>query len=134
MAILPSVFSAESNRGTGSSFEPMPAGWYEAEAVKSEIKDTAKGGKMLSVQFQILEPEDFAKRRVFANYNIENANPMAVEIAYRDLAALCDACGIPEVEDTVDLHNIPIQIKLKIESGNSQYPDRNAIVGYKAVV
>lgn len=130
MAQLPSVFAAEDNRGA-SSFEPMPVGWYEAEITKSEMKTTKSGGQMLSCQFKILAPEEHAKRIVFGNYNLVNANPQAVEIAQRELASLCDACEVSEIEDSVDLHGIPIAIKLKIEAGNASYPDRNAIAGYK---
>lgn len=130
MAMLPNVFRAEDNRGSG--FDPLPAGWYEAEVTKSEIKPTKSGGQMLSVAFKIIEGE-FAKRVVYANYNLVNANPQAVEIAKRELAALCDAAGIDEIEDSAELHGIPIQIKLKIEEGNAQYPDRNAVSGYKSV-
>jgi hypothetical protein len=130
MAMLPNVFRAEDNRGSG--FDPIPSGWYEAEATKSELKDTKSGGKMLSVAFKIIDGE-YAKRVVYANFNLVNANPMAVEIAQRELAALCDAAGVDELEDSADLHGVPVQIKLKIEAGNAQYPDRNAISGYKKV-
>lgn len=130
MTMLPSVFRVEDNRGSG--FDPIPAGWYEAEANKSEIKETRSGGKMLSVAFQIIDGEH-AKRVVYANFNLVNGNPIAVCFGHRELASLCDAIGIDELEDSSDLHGIPVQIRLKIEAGNAQYPDRNVISGYKSV-
>jgi len=128
MAILPNVFKADDSP---SGYEPIPAGWYEAEVVKSEMKDTKSGGKMLSVQFKVLEGEH-ENRLVFANFNLINANPTAVEIAQRELGNLVNACGLDEVEDSADLHSIPIAIKVKIQEGNAAYPEpRNAIAAYK---
>ena len=128
MAMLPNVFKAEEST---SSYEPIPAGWYEAEVAKSEMKDTKSGGKMLSVQFRILEGEH-EKRIVYANFNLVNPNPTAVEIAQRELGNLVHACGLDEIEDSTEIHGIPIAIRVKIQDGTPAYPEpRNAIAVYK---
>jgi hypothetical protein len=128
MAMLPNVFKADN---TTSSYEPIPAGWYEAEVAKSEMKDTKSGGKMLSVQFKIIDG-DYEKRVVYANFNLVNSNPQAVEIAQRELGNLIHACGLEDIEDSVDLHGIPIAIRVKIQEGTAAYPEpRNAIAAYK---
>ena len=130
MAMLPNVFKAEESTG---SYEPIPAGWYEAEVSKSEMKDTKSGGKMLSVQLKIIDGE-YEKRIVYANFNLVNANPQAVEIAQRELGNLIHACGFEEIEDSVELHGIPIAIRVKIQEGTAAYPEpRNAIAAYKPV-
>ena len=126
--MLPNVFKGEE---TTSSYEPIPAGWYEAEVTKSEMKDTKSGGKMLSVAFKVIEG-DYEKRIVYANFNLVNSNPQAVEIAQRELGNLIHACGLEEIEDSVELHGIPVGIRVKIQDGTPAYPDpRNAIAGYK---
>jgi len=128
MAMLPNVFKGEKST---SNYDPIPAGWYEAEMIKSEMKETKTGGKMLSVQFKVIEG-DFANRFVYANYNLVNSSPMAVEIAQRELGNLIHACGLEDIEDSAELHGVPVGIRVKIQDGTPAYPDpRNAIAGYK---
>jgi hypothetical protein len=131
MAMLPSVFKAEDNRGPGN--DAMPAGWYIAEAVRSELKNSKKGGKYLSFMFNVLEPEEHANRKVFTNINLVNASTVAVEIGEKTLASLMDACEVEETEDTVDLHNIPIYIKLSVKAGDANWPERNEIKDYLSI-
>lgn len=95
-----------------SGFDPLPAGWYNARIVESEIKPTNAGdGAMLAVQYEIIDGQ-YSNRRVFQNFNIENKNPVAVKIAYEQLSALSYCCGVLDVQDSTMLHGIPLQIKL----------------------
>ena len=132
MALLPNVFSPEETKTM--SFEPIPEDWYEAELVKSELKTTKdKAGKYLSFNFKVLEGE-YEGRFIFANLNIVNKNDMAVKIAQSDLKAICEAVGFQgDLEDTVDLHNIPLAIKVSLKPETSQWPAKNEIKGYKSL-
>ena len=135
MALLPSVFIPEENEDM--EFKPLKGGWYPAELVKSELKTTKdKKGKYLSFQFKIIEDANDEKsegRFVFTNLNIVNKNETAVKIAHSDLKAICEAVGHEgELEDTVDLHNIPLMIKLSVKPETPQWPAKNEIKGYKA--
>ena len=69
---------------------------------------------------------------VFTNLNLVNPNQQAVEIAQRELASLCEACGLDEIEDSTELHGIPHYIKLAIKAADAQWPAKNIIKGYKA--
>ena len=132
MAMLPEVFNAKDSEKM-SGFEPLPKGWYLAEIVKTEMKDTKAGtGKYLTCQFKVLEPEEFAKRYVFNLMNLVNPNQVAVEIAQKELASLCEACGLDEIEDSTELHGIPIGIQLKIKPGDANYAAKNEIKQYCA--
>lgn len=129
MAMLPNVF-VSSNVETDND-DLLPEGWYTAQIVKSEIKDTTTGGKYLSLHFKIVEG-DFAKRYVFANLNLVNANATTVKIAQQQLKKICDALGVEEVEDTADLHGQDLQIRVKTQAATSNYPAKSDIKDFKA--
>ena len=132
MAQLPSVFNAKDSDKMGG-FEPIPAGWYIAEVAKSEYKATAaKTGHYLTCQIKILEPEDYKGRVVFNLMNLDNPNQTAVEIAQKELASICEACGLDELEDSTELHGIPMGLRLGIDPGDANWPPKNKIRAYKA--
>ena len=135
MALLPSVFVPE--EAEDMQFTVIKSGWYPAELVKSTLKDTRnKDGKYLEFQFKIIEDANDEKsegRFVFANLNIVNKNETAVKIAHSDLKAICEAVGFEgDLEDTVDLHNIPLMINVKLKPETPDWPAKNEIKGYKA--
>lgn len=132
MALLPNVFVPD--EAESMEFEVLPADWYPAEIVKSELKDTKnKDGKYIALKFRILEGA-YEGRFVFTNLNIVNKNETAVRIANSDLKAICEAVGFEgELEDTVDLHNIEMEIKLTVKPETSEWPAKNEIKSYRAV-
>jgi hypothetical protein len=131
MAILPDVFTPD--EATSDPFTPLPADWYEAEILSSEVKSTkAKDGKYISLKFVILEGE-FKDRFVFTNLNIVNKSDVAVRIAQSDLKKICDACGVDSLEDTEDLHNVPMQIKLSVKPETSQWPAKNEVKDFRGL-
>lgn len=130
MPLLPNVFApseAESN-----PFAPIAADWYEAEITKSELKSTKdKTGKYLALTFRVTEGEH-AGRFVYTNLNLVNKSDVAVKIAQSDLKAICEAVGhTDELEDSEDLHGIPMMIKVSIKPETSQWPAKNEIKAYK---
>jgi hypothetical protein len=114
--------------------DPIPAGWYKAMMDESEMKPTKNGdGAYLACRFVILEGQ-YQGRKVFTNLNLRNANAQAQEIAFKQLSAIAHAVNILQVGDSSQLHNIPMQIKLKIRKDESgQYEDQNEIVNWKNV-
>lgn len=140
MALLPNVFVPED--AESMEFTTLPAGWYVAEIVKSELKDTKdRAGKYVALKFKILEDAEIdgeevksEGRFVFTNLNIVNKSETAVRLARSDLKAICEAVGhTGELEDTVDLHNIELQIKLSVKAATSEWPEKNEVKGYKAI-
>ena len=93
--------------------EVVPAGWYTTHITASETKPTANNnGSFLWLEHTILAPQEFAGRKVFDRLNLNNPNPVAVEIAYRTLSAICHAVGVIQVEDSSQLHNRPMLTKV----------------------
>jgi len=79
---------------TGGDFAAFPAGEYRMMIVSSDLKKTKAGtGVYLKVQFTHAGGE-FSGRHLWQNFNIQNPNPKAVEIALEHLASLSDACGL----------------------------------------
>jgi len=115
-----------------TSYDVIPKGEYLAAAVSSEMKTTkSMTGQYLQLSFEILEGK-FKGRRVFERLNIQNANKDAEEIAQRTLSALCHALGILQVDESEQLHDIPVLISLGIEEGKGDYGPSNRILGYSS--
>lgn len=124
-------FNANDVEPTGD-FEAIPAGTYAAIMVESEMKDTKAGtGKYLECKFQIIDGPHKG-RNVWDRLNLVNPNEKAVAIAKGTLSAICRATGVMLVNDSTDLHRIPISIKIACEKDNRD-PDviRNVIKSYK---
>ena len=116
-----------------SSFDPIPAGWYQAIISNSEMKATRDGyGEYLSLTLQVIEGQ-YENRLVFARLNLKNANDKAVDIARKDLAAICRAVGVMSPQASEELHDIPLMIKVKVRPASGDYEASNDIGGYKAV-
>ena len=116
-----------------SSFDPIPAGWYQAIISSSEMKATRDGyGEYLSLTLQVIEGQ-YENRLVFARLNLKNANDKAVDIARKDLAAICRAVGVMSPQASEELHDIPLMIKVKVRPASGDYEASNDIGGYKAV-
>lgn len=114
------------------SIEPVPDGWYVAMIVGSEIKPTkTPGGARLNLQFKI-QQGDFAGRVIFGGYNVQNQNPVAVQIAMEELAELSRAVNVPVWNDTEQLHGIPFNLKSKIKKSDG-YADSNEPAQYKNI-
>jgi hypothetical protein len=109
---------------------PLQPGEYTAQITDSELNPTKAGnGHRLELTFEITDGP--AKgRKVWANLNLDNPNPKAVEIAQRELSAICHAVGKLQVSDSQELHYKPMTIRVDIESSTG-YADKNVIKAYK---
>ena len=134
MALLPGQSFDSSKHSDMNDFEPLPKGTYSAQIVKSEIKNTNAGtGKYIKLEIAVISGE-CKDRKIFANLNIENPNPQAVEIAQKELATLCRAVNVINLRDTNQLHGIPFMISVRIIADNrgGDHPPKNDITGYSA--
>ena len=113
-----------------SEFDPIPAGHYQAVVVDSEMKPTKAGtGNYLQLTFQIIEGP-FNNRMLWARLNLDNANDTARKIAQSELSALCRAVGVLAPNDSVELHNLPLVIHVKVKRRNDTGDLQNEIRGY----
>lgn len=120
----------DANNVQPSDFDVLPAGEYEVVIVKSEKKATKSGnGAMLSLELQVLNGP-YQNRKLFDNLNLWNQSETAAKIAKASLSAICRAVGVMTPNDSTDLHNKPLRVKVKVEKSD-EYDDRNKIVAYK---
>lgn len=115
-----------------SRFEPIPAGEYACTIVNSEEKSTKDGnGQYLELKLEIQSGE-FSGRTLFDRLNLQNANSKAVEIAQRQLSAICHAVGILQISDSEQLHYKPLIAVVKVRPASGGYEAANEIKGYKS--
>jgi hypothetical protein len=111
-------------------FEPIPAGKYVAMVSDSEMKPTKNGsGSYLQLTFQILEG-DYKGRLVWVRLCLEHDNPTTAKIARGHLSAICKAVGVIAPRDSVELHNLPLMISVKLVKRKDTGDLSNEIRGF----
>jgi len=113
-------------------FSVIPAGNYVVEMVKSEVKKTkAKTGEYLNCQFKVLKGK-YKGKVVFKLFNLWNQNEVAVDIAEREFAELCDAIGVhSNISDSKILHGKPVTAKVVVREASGKYSESNDISGFE---
>ena len=114
-----------------SSFEAIPTGTYEAVISNSESRPMKSGNGMgFNLEFEIISGE-CKGRKVFAWITFEHrTSPDAQRIGREQLSAICRAVGVTQLNDTAQLHNLPLLIVVALDKND---PTRNIIKGFKAV-
>src|SRR5688572_9784079 len=111
-------------------FDVVPKGVYNVTVDDTEMKPTKDTlGSYLNVRFNIMDGQ-FANRKLFHRFNLRNNNQQTVEIAYKQLSALSAACGIGYVQNSGQLHNIPLKVRVKIKPAEGQYDEQNEITKF----
>ena len=134
MANLGGTFDAN-NVQPSAPMELLPPGRYIAQITESEMKDNKAGnGQMLKLTFEIIDGPA-TNRKLWANLNLVNPSTQAVEIAQRDLSAICHAVGKLQVNDSEELHFKPLALTVKVKpAGNDKHgiwrEAQNEIGGY----
>jgi len=112
------------------SFDPVPAGTYLAIITESEMKPTKAGtGRYLQLTFQIIEGR-FKGRLLWARLNLDNPSAMAVKIARAELSAICRAVGVMQPRDSIELHNLPLVVRVGCKKRDDTGDITNEIKGY----
>lgn len=126
MANLGATFDASSVE-PNKPFEILPPNRYVVQIVASEMRATKDGqGQYLWLELDVLEGE-FQGRKLFDRLNLVNNNPQTVEIAQRTLSAICHAVGKLQVQDSEELHLIPLMADVKVQPPKEGYGPSNAL-------
>lgn len=113
--------------------DPVPADWYDVMIDESEMKPTKAGdGAYLQLRANIIEGQ-YANRKLWIRLNLQNPNQTAVDIAYADLSAICHAVGVMHLQDSQQLHGIPLKVKVKLRPADDQYDASNEVVSFKNI-
>ncbi len=113
-------------------FTALPEGQYVAIATASEMKPTKSGtGEYLQITFEVLDGPQKG-RKLWARLNLKNPNQTAVDIAQRELGAICKAVGVLRPRDSTELHNKPLLLTVGVEVDDRKR-ENNTIKKYAPV-
>ena len=113
-----------------SNYDIIPPGKYEVIITDTEMKPTKAGtGSYLQITFEIVGPTHMT-RKLWARLNLDNPNMTAVEIAQRELSAICHAVDLPLIEDSEQLHDRMLVVDVGIEQNRQTGGESNRIKGY----
>jgi len=114
-----------------NDFELLPSGDYVAIISDSEWKETKNhDGQFLSLKVEIIDGK-YKGRFIFDNLNLDNKSEKAVQIAQQTLASICLATNKVNVNDSSELHDIPLIIKVGVQAASGNYSESNNIKWYK---
>ncbi len=129
MAAIGQNFNANEYEAMGD-FSPIPAGEYPAVITESEWKATKdQTGQYLQMKVEVIDGE-FKDRTLFVRLNLQNKSTQAMDIAKRELATIAKAVGEQYVQDSSQLHNKPMIIKVAVKPADGQYGASNEIKNY----
>ncbi len=122
----------EAGNETLGNYEPIPAGDYLAQVVESDVVPTKAGtGSQLKLKWLVLDGE-YSGRFIFDRVTLTNPNAQAMEIGRKQLNTICHAVGLTHVGDSVELHDRPAVITVRIKPADGQYAASNEVRGYKS--
>ena len=128
MADLKGMYSQDDK--PQADFEALPEGEYLAIIEASEMKATKAGdGHYLKLKLQVIEGK-YKGRVVFDNLNLDNKSKTARDIARATFAVIREAVGVPNPQDSSELHGKPLVMKLKQREYNGEM--QNEVKGYRA--
>jgi hypothetical protein len=114
------------------AFDPLPAGKYLVAITASEKKSTKKGdGTYLQFEYTVLEGE-YKGRKIWDRLCTDHPNDLTQKIARGNLSAICHAVGVMQPRDSVELHNIPLVISIKLKKRKDNDELTNEIKAYEA--
>jgi hypothetical protein len=121
MALIPYGGTPVADIPEPQNFEAVPPGKRLAIVLDGGMEDTEKKkngtgiGEFLKLEFQIVEGPNTGAH-LWERFNLVNENTTAVDIAFRELGALCRALGLPTIPaDTAELVNKPVVLDVGIE-------------------
>jgi hypothetical protein len=118
------------------SFEPVPAGEYQVQAIALEVKNAKTShGRYLQFEF-VISQGTYANRKLFQNVIIQHLNQDAQRIGLQWLKSWILACnGLGNERLTLSLVrsylNVPCIAKVVIEEGKAGYSARNKVQKFK---
>lgn len=135
MVALPRAVDVEKEAGQGGKTFLVDDGRYQAVFIKSELKDSKKGGKYVEMSGRITSGQ-YMDLEFIERLNIINSSEVAVQIAMKTIANIGKAVGLPNVTDTAQLHNKPLIIETKQKKKDAWTNDDDEVVegGYESEI
>ena len=113
-------------------YEPLPAGKYLAMITDTQNTPTKNGdGDYLQTELTVLEGA-YQGRKVWDRLCLNHPNNETVRIARGNLSAICRAVNVMKPRDSVELHNHPLVITVKLKNRKDTGELGNEVKGYEA--
>jgi len=109
-----------------ADFTALPTGDYAVVITDSEFKNSKKGSQYLALTFQVIEGQGKG-RNLWHNLNLNHPSQNAQDIAQRELSAICRAVGKMAIQDSAELHNIPLRVHVAYVPAKDEFPEGNRI-------
>ena len=104
----------------------LPIGRHKVIIEDSEVKGNNAGtGGYLALSLTVIEGPSVGSSGVM-RLNLYNQNQKAVEIAHRELSAICHAVGVFNVQDSAQLHNLPFMVEVGNQKPTQEQEARRA--------
>lgn len=114
------------------SFDPIPAGEYLCVITASEEKPTKAGnGSYLQLEFEVIDGP-YKGRKLWERLNLNNPNETTVKIARASLSAICRSINVMEPQDSCEMHDLPLLVKVRTEKRSDTDELSNVIKGYRS--
>jgi hypothetical protein len=95
----------------------LPEGEYVVSIANTALMPNRRGnGQHLWIEFVVQQPAQYFGRAVSVRLNLYHDNPMAVEMARAELAAICRAAGRIRIQDTQELHGRMLRVLVRHET------------------
>ncbi len=127
------IFDA-STVAPATEFKALPSGEYLMAVTESEMKETKTGsGQYLQMTLTVLNAavQEHIGRKVFVRLNLINQSTTAVEIAQRELSAICHSVGVLKLQDSQQIHDLPMCCKVAHLPAKGEFAESNKISAYK---
>lgn len=122
MAQLIQPFNAQSvdpSQSAGS----LPIGKHPVIIESSEVKPNKENnGGYLQLNLRIIDGPQKGAGGPY-RLNLYHSNPQTVEIAHKQLSAVCHVVGVFMLQDSTQLHNLPFIIDVGPQKNDAQYTE-----------
>ena len=118
------------DRFTDATFAYQGGGrGFDAE-VLSRLEQWVHGALQPDLTLWLDLPAETAALNDVRVIELENKSEMTVKIARGELSAICRAIGVMQPKDSVELHNIPLEISVGLKKRDDNGEFTNVIKGY----
>lgn len=106
-------------QGVGS----LPIGKHPVIIESSEVKaNKANDGGYLQLNLRIIDGPQQGTTGAY-RLNLYHTNQQTVEIAHRQLSAICHVVGVFQVQNSEQLHNLPFIVEVGPQKNDAQYTE-----------
>lgn len=113
---------------------PMPAGNYSVMIKEAVLEPNSQGtGQIVKVQLSVIDAGDYKDRVIYTNFNVANQSDKAQEIGQKQFSALLHAIDVLQIQDTSQIVNKTLKVRIKIKPADGDYEARNEVTAYRGI-